>query len=186
MFISVRYFLREVAQNDKSNYESNIKSYELRCDAGRYVKEILNSAELDLQKINDSTILKESRNIRDFGDIGEVVIPRVDYFGVLLGVEVVEPLTSSVTLRYFTPEQYITYLERLSATSTITTDIISVKLSALVRADRPLTGETGASNFIIFGEPKTLSTDTSKAFIRRVYESNIMLRNSRAIKESSI
>lgn len=181
-----RYYLREVAQNDKSNYESNIKSYELRCDAGRYVKEILNSAELDLQKINDSTILKESRNIRDFGDVGEVVIPRVDYFGVLLGVEVVEPLTSSVTLRYFTPEQYISYLKGLATDSTITTDIISVKLSALVRADRPLTGETGASNFIIFGEPKTLSADTSKAFIRRVYESNIMLRNSRAIKESSI
>lgn len=181
-----RYYLREVAQNDKSNYESNIKSYELRCDAGRYVKEILNSAELDLQKINDSTILKESRNIRDFGDVGEVVIPRVDYFGVLLGVEVVEPLTSSVTLRYFTPEQYMSYLKGLATDSTITTDIISVKLSVLVRADRPLTGETGASNFIIFGEPKTLSTDTSKAFIRRVYESNIMLRNSRAIKESSI
>ena len=184
-----RYYLREVAQNDKSNYESNIKSYELRCDAGRYVKEILNSAELDLQKINDSTILKESRNIRDFGDIGEVVIPRVDYFGVLLGVEVVEvvePLTSSVTLRYFTPEQYMSYLKGLATDSTITTDIISVKLSALVRADRPLTGETGASRFIIFGEPKTLSADTSKAFIRRVYESNIMLRNSRAIKESSI
>ena len=181
-----RYYLREVAQNDKSNYESNIKSYELRCDAGRYVKEILNSAELDLQKINDSTILKESRNIRDFGDVGEVVIPRVDYFGVLLGVEVVEPLTSSVTLRYFTPEQYMSYLKGLATDSTITTDIISVKLSVLVRADRPLTGETGASNFIIFGEPKTLSTYTSKAFIRRVYESNIMLRNSRAIKESSI
>lgn len=181
-----RYYLREVAQNDKSNYESNIKSYELRCDAGRYVKEILNSTELDLQKINDSTILKESRNIRDFGDVGEVVIPRVDYFGVLLGVEVIEPLTSSVTLRYFTPEQYISYLKGLATDSTITTDIISVKLSALVRADRPLTGETGASNFIIFGEPKTLSEDTSKAFIRRVYESNIMLRNSRAIKESSI
>lgn len=181
-----RYFLREVAQNDKSNYESNIKSYELRCDAGRYVKEILNSAELTLQKINDSTILKESRNIRDFGDVGEVIIPRVDYFGVLLGVEVVDTLTSSVTLRYFTPEQYMSYLKGLATDSTITTDIISVKLSALVRADRPLTGETGASNFIIFGEPKALSTDTSKAFIRRVYESNIMLRNSRAIKESSI
>ena len=181
-----RYFLREVAQNDKSNYESNIKSYELRCDAGRYVKEILNPAELTLQKINDSTILKESRNIRDFGDVGEVVIPRVDYFGVLLGVEVVEPLTSSVTLRYFTPEQYMSYLKGLATDSTITTDIISIKLSALVRADRPLTGETGASKFIIFGEPKALSTDTSKAFIRRVYESNIMLRNSRAIKESSI
>jgi len=181
-----RYFLRAVAQNDKSNYESNIKSYELRCDAGRYVKEILNSTELDLQKINDSTILKESRNIRDFGDVGEVVIPRVDYFGVLLGVEVVEPLTSSMTLRYFTPEQYMSYLKGLATDSTITTDIISVKLSVLVRADRPLTGETGASNFIIFGEPKTLSADTSKAFIRRVYESNIMLRNSRAIKESSI
>ncbi len=181
-----RYYLREVAQNNKSNYESNIKSYELRCDAGRYVKEILNSTELDLQKINDSTILKESRNIRDFGDVGEVVIPRVDYFGVLLGVEVIEPLTSSVTLRYFTPEQYMSYLKGLATDSSITTDIISVKLSALVRADRPLTGETGASNFIIFGEPKTLSADTSKAFIRRVYESNIMLRNSRAIKESSI
>ena len=91
-----------------------------------------------------------------------------------------------MTLRYFTPEQYTSYLKGLATDSTITTDIISIKLSALVRADRPLTGETGASEFIIFGEPKALSTDTSKAFIRRVYESNIMLRNSRAIKESSI
>merc|ERR1712194_373044 len=87
-----RYFLSEVAQNNKSNYESNIKSYELRCDAGRYVKEDLTVAELDAQKIKDedSTILVAARNIRDFGDIGEVVIPRADYFGISLGVEVVE------------------------------------------------------------------------------------------------
>lgn len=192
-----RYFLNEVTQSNKSNYESNIKSYELRCDAGRYIKEDLSTAELAAQEISgkDSTKLVATRNIRDFGDAGEVVIPRVDYFGVLLGVEVVatSPTNTSVSLRYFTPEQYMSFLktvqqaESSASTSTITTtDIISVKLSALVRADRPLTGETGASNFIIFGEPKTLSTDTSKAFIRRVYESNIMLRNSRAIKESSI
>ncbi|WP_169392312.1 MULTISPECIES: PilW family protein [Psychrobacter] len=183
-----RYFLKEVLQNNKFDYESSIKSYELRCDAGRYIKEELSDNELELQKINDSdsTILKASRNIRDFGDVGEVIIPRVDYFGVLLGIEVVDPSTPSVTLRYFTPEQYLNYLKDLPAASTITTDIISVKLSALVRAERPLTGETGASNFIIFGEQQALSTDTSKAFIRKVYESNIMLRNSRAIKESSL
>lgn len=181
-----RYFLSEVLQNNKFDYESNIKSYELRCDAGRYIKESLNANELELQNISDSAILKASRNIKDFGDAGAVIIPRVDYFGVLLGVEVIEPSIPSVTLRYFTPEQYISFLKGLSADSTITTDIISVKLSALVRADRPLTGETGASNFIIFGEQKALSTDTSKAFIRRVYESNIMLRNSRAIRESSL
>jgi type IV pilus assembly protein PilW len=190
-----RYFLREVQQNAKSNYESNIKSYELRCDAGRYVKESLNAAELAAQQINDSTILQASRNIRDFGDAGAVVIPRVDYFGVLLGVEI-EEVTSkeaSVTLRYFTPEQYMEFLKVIeasesvpSSTTSTTTDIISVKLSALVRADRPLTGESGASNFEIFGEQKSLSSSTSNAFIRRVYESNIMLRNSRAIKESSI
>lgn len=192
-----RYFLSEVAQSNKSNYESNIKSYELRCDAGRYVKEDLTSDELTAQKIagEDSTILAATRNIRDFGDAGAVVIPRVDYFGVLLGVEVVEstsPSDATVTLRYFTPEQYMSFLktveqaESAGGTSTTTTDIISVKLSVLVRADRPITGEGGASNFIVFGEEKKLSSDTSSAFIRRVYESNIMLRNSRAIKESSI
>ena len=182
-----RYYLREVAQNDKSNYESNIKSYELRCDAGRYVKENLTADELVAQKINDSTILKDSRNIRDFGNASEVVIPRVDYFGVLLGVEVIDPLTSKVTLRYFTSEEYMSFLKDLETkASTITTDIISVKLSALVRAERPLTGEAGASKFEIFGDEKALSSDTSNAFIRKVYESNIMLRNSRAIKESSI
>lgn len=73
-----------------------------------------------------------------------------------------------------------------SASTTTTTDVISVKLSVLVRADRPLTGEAGATKFIVFGEEEELSSDTSSAFIRRVYESNIMLRNSRAIKESSI
>lgn len=192
-----RYFLSEVIQSKKSNYESNIKSYELRCDAGRYVKEDLNADELTAQKINgkDSTILAAARNIRDFGGAGEVVIPRVDYFGVLLGVEVTETDDSSntsVALRYFTPEQYMNFLKAIetaesSASTTITTtDVISVKLSVLVRADRPLTGETGASDFIIFGEKRGLSSDTSSAFIRKVYESNIMLRNSRAIKESSI
>lgn len=73
-----------------------------------------------------------------------------------------------------------------SSTTSTTTDIISVKFSVLVRADRPLTGETGASSFEVFGESRSLSSDTSNAFIRRVYESNIMLRNARAIKESSI
>lgn len=193
-----RYFLSEVAQNNKANYESNIKSYELRCDAGRYVKEDLTVAELDAQKIKDedSTILVAARNIRDFGDIGEVVIPRADYFGISLGVEVVEstsPSNVSVSLRYFTPEEYMSFLKTVeqaessgSASTTTTTDVISVKLSVLVRADRPLTGEDGATKFIIFGEEEELSSDTSSAFIRRVYESNIMLRNSRAIKESSI
>ena len=192
-----RYFLSEVAQSNKSNYESNIKSYELRCDAGRYVKEDLTSDELVAQEIGDedSTILAAARNIRDFGDAGTVVIPRVDYFGVLLGVEVVESTSSSdvtVTLRYFTPEQYMSFLktveqaESAGSASTTTTDIISVKLSVLVRADRPITGEGGALDFIIFGEKRGLSSNTSNAFIRRVYESNITLRNSRAIKESSI
>ncbi|WP_201607009.1 PilW family protein [Psychrobacter immobilis] len=192
-----RYFLNEVTQSNKSNYESNIKSYELRCDAGRYIKEDLSTAELAAQEISgkDSTKLVATRNIRDFGDAGEVVIPRVDYFGVLLGVEVVatSPTNTSVSLRYFTPEQYMSFLKTVqqaessgSASTTTTTDVISVKLSVLVRADRPLTGEAGATKFIVFGEEEELSSDTSSAFIRRVYESNIMLRNSRAIKESSI
>jgi len=191
-----RYFLSEVAQGNKSNYETNVKSYELRCDAGRYVKEDLNTDELTAQKINgkDSTILAAARNIRDFGDAGEVVIPRVDYFGLRLGVEVIkyDGTNTSTTLRYFTPEQYMNFLKAVetaesSASTTITTtDIVSVKLSVLARADRPLTGENGPSNFIIFGEQKALSSNTSSAFIRKVYESNIMLRNSRAIKESSI
>lgn len=191
-----RYFLLEVAQNAKSSYESDIKSYELRCDAGRYVKENLNAAELTAQKISNSTELKASRDIRDFGDAGTMIIPRVDYFGVLLGVEITKvtvPSTTSVTLRYFTPEVYIDYLKTVEVAeavatnkTTTTTDIISVKLSALVRADRPLSGETGANSFEIFGESKSLSSNTSNAFIRKVYESNIMLRNARAIKENSI
>ena len=192
-----RYFLSEVTQSNKANYESNVKSYELRCDAGRYIKEDLNTAELAAQEISgkDSTKLVATRNIRDFGDAGEVIIPRADYLGVLLGVEVVATSSSStsVTLRYFTPQQYMSFLKTIeqaessASTSTITTtDIISAKLSVLVRAERPLTGEDGTSSFIVFGEKRDLSSDTSSAFIRRVYESNIMLRNSRAVKESSI
>ena len=193
-----RYFLKKVAKDDKFDYESNITSYELRCDAGRYVKEDLNATELTAQAITDqkTTILKAARNIRDFGDAGEIMIPRVDYFGVLLGVAVVEIKGSSdpiETLRYFTPEQYIEFLDKTekkesspSSTTVTTTNIVSVKLSVLVRAERPLTGESGTSNFIVFGKSETLSSDTSSAFVRKVYESNIMLRNSRDIKESAI
>lgn len=188
-----RYFLKAVAQNQKSNYESNVTSYELRCDAGRYVKEDLSDTELVAQGITDSSILKAARNIRDFGDAGEVIIPRVDYFGVLLGVEIREVIvatnSSSVTLKYFTPEEYIRFLKTIeineakpSSTTVTQTNVISIKLSTLVRADRPLTAENGASNFIIFGEKRALSTNTSNAFIRKIYESNIMLRNSRTTK----
>lgn len=189
-----RYFLKAVASGDKASYESNIDSYELRCDAGRYVKEDFNAAELELQAVagKDSTILKANRNIRDFGDAGEVVIPRVDYFGVLLGVEI-NQLTKAtgaevITLRYFTPESYITFLketamaEATATSATVTsTNILAIKTSILVRATKPLVGTAGSDSYEIFGTEQTLSSDTSNAFIRRVYESNVMLRNSRAV-----
>lgn len=189
-----RYFLKAVASGDKASYESNIDSYELRCDAGRYVKEDFNAAELELQAVagKDSTILKANRNIRDFGDAGEVVIPRVDYFGVLLGVEI-NQLTKAtgaevITLRYFTPESYIAFLketamaEATATSATVTsTNILAIKTSILVRATKPLVGTAGSDSYEIFGTEQTLSSDTSNAFIRRVYESNVMLRNSRAV-----
>lgn len=189
-----RYFLRKVTIANKADYESNIDSYELRCDAGRYVKEDLNDDELAAQAVSgeDSTILKATKNIRDFGDIGVVIVPRVDYFGVLLGAEITKRTKANgaeeITLRYFTPENYMKYLKDTkttesgsTATTETETDILSIKVAALVRATKPLVGEVGPKAFTIFGSQYELLSAPNEAFIRRVYDSNIMLRNSRAI-----
>lgn len=193
-----RYFLSKVAAANKADYETDVDSYELRCDAGRYVKEDLNDDELAAQAISgeDSTILKAAKNIRDLGDVGVAIVPRVDYFGTLLGTEITTRVKAtgveSITLRYFTPEAYIAYLKATevaeasaSATTETETDILAVKVTALVRAPKPLVGEAGPTAFTIFGSNYELSANTNKGFIRRVYDSNIMLRNARAISVGS-
>lgn len=188
-----RYFLSKVADADKADYETDVVSYELRCDAGRYVKEDLSATELAAQATagQASTILKAARNIRDLGDLGVVMVPRVDYFGTLLGTEITTKVKATgvetVTLRYFTPEAYMAYLKATevaessgSATTETETDILAVKVSALVRAPKPLVGEAGPTTFTIFGTGYALSPNTNKGFVRRVYDANIMLRNARA------
>ncbi|PWB14627.1 pilus assembly protein PilW [Acinetobacter sp. AM] len=111
--------------------------------------------------------------INGFGDAGEIIIPRVDHFTVQLGVR-----NGSGSLAYYTINQYRTLATTERAASRIPPRIIAVKLGVLVRSmDNTNNAAIDLTKQIpILNQNVTLNNTTTK-FARRVYTTNITLRN---------
>lgn len=151
-----RYFVRKATGGADTDLA-------LACAAGR-VKE-------------DGTVTKAFNS--DTG--GEVIIPAVDQFKVLLG-----------TLKDVSQLSYLpasTYLE-LTDKPAITT----VKLGLIVRSDTPLIEDPESSlpaadkgKFTILGTEQKLKADSvSKVRYRRSYESTIVLRSARVMSVTGL
>lgn len=110
-------------------------------------------------------------NTPSFGDAGVVFIDNVEQFKVLLGVQTKD----GNNLGYISPKAY---LELASSKPLYQAPIVAVKLGYLVRSNNVISEDT-QSNYSIFGENNTVN-DTSN-FLRRNYESTIMLRNARVV-----
>lgn len=102
-----------------------------------------------------------------FSGNGEVIVPAIDQFKVLLGTQIeINQLT------YLTPSTYL----KLTDKPPITT----IKLGAIVRSTTPLITNTDQGSFTVLGSAQNLKADTtSRRFYRRSYESTILLRNAR-------
>ena len=139
-----RYFVRLATGADAS---ATTKDLVLACAAGRVA--------------DDGTVTTA------FIGNGEVIVPAIDQFQILLGVQ-----TDVTQSTYLSPTTYLALTDK--------PPITTVKFGAIVRSTTPLITSTDNDSFQIFGIDQTLKTDTTRTkYYRRSYESTVLLRNAR-------
>lgn len=155
-----RYFVKD-----------NNGTLELRCDAGLYVSNHI--IEDSGQGTANATILTGASNRHNIhnlnanDDDGALIASGIDDFQVRFGI------TSGANhsgIRYVTPTEY----QALPAD----TAIITVQLGLLTKGSVPSSDAPESPTYTILGNDVSMKSDQGQ-FIRRVYETNIMLRNSR-------
>lgn len=141
-----RYFVR---LDTSATAKTGVQDLVLACDAGR---------------VTDAGVLS------NFGDKGEVMIPAVDQFKVLLGA------TDGDKLTYLPAKLYVN--EDLTEKPAITT----IKLGVVIRSNTPLLSSEDNEEFTLLDEDHTLKEDDArKKYYRRAYESTVLLRNARVM-----
>ena len=150
--VITRYFLTE--DNIKTNKDR--KNLNLNCDAGRIA--------------SDGALTK-------FMDAGETVIKNIDQFNIRLGVKssVVNGGVASYEYTDMTVEDYMN----------MTTEkpyITNIKVAILTRSNSN-SSDDSASKYRIFGTEQELKEQTNAPkYLRRVYETNTLLRNARIVE----
>lgn len=131
------------------------KNLNLNCDAGR---------------IKDKTAVS-------FTDKGQTIIENIDQFNIRLGVQ--QPVVKDNKLEYQYADMTLKdYMELKGSKPAITN--IRIALLARSTANSP---EASAESFNIFGSNQTLKTQKdAPKYLRRVYETNILLRNARIMR----
>ncbi|WP_216936061.1 PilW family protein [Acinetobacter sp. BY484] len=146
-----RYFLRE--DTNKDSKEPNT-ALALACDAGWYSE--------------SGTPLPDK--IESFGNNGEVIMKRVDYFHVMLGIQ------NGERLRYISINDYM-------ALSAPRPRILSVQLGALVRSVQGVGNEPMIKDdqeFQVLDKKVTVKvpTNTTSKYVRQVVSQTVALRNT--------
>lgn len=149
--------------------KNNNGTLELRCDAGLYVSNHI--IQDDGQgTANAPTILTGANNrynIHNLGDDGALIASGIDDFQVRFGIA---SGANHSGIRYVTPTEY----QALSSD----TAIITVQLGLLTKGSVPSSDALEPQVYTILGNDVNMKSGQGQ-FIRRVYETNIMLRNSR-------
>lgn len=162
-----RYFVREVHSSTNTRKELG-----LACDAGVYMPKVIEGKNLNVTLTNAVTSGNEvaENTLQRFGDDGAVIMNRVDQFQVLLGVR--DALSN---IQYMTIKEY--------KAATVKPNIVSIRLGVLARSSSALAAADAEVNqFNILGTYQTLLADTaSPKYLRKVYESNVLLRNARGL-----
>lgn len=161
-----RYFLRRETQ--KANHDNKVVSLGLACVASG-------------QATSRTTVNAQPKSLSDFGTslTGEVVIPNVDYFGILLGAR------TGASYRYYTIDEYnkATKDAREATPAQEIPSIEMIKLAVLIRSqDEVKTAPITLTNYEILGRNISLNTPEAKnktnKFVRNVYVTTIALRNA--------
>lgn len=152
-----RYFVKD-----------NSGTLELRCDAGLYVSNHI--IQDNGQGTANAIILtgaNNRHNIHNLNDDGALIASGIDDFQVRFGIA---SGANHSGIRYVTPTEY----QALSSD----TAIITVQLGLLTKGSVPSSDAPESPTYTILGNNVNMKSGQGQ-FIRRVYETNIMLRNSR-------
>ncbi|KQW90462.1 pilus assembly protein PilW [Acinetobacter sp. Root1280] len=148
-----RYFLRADANAGSS--EPN-KPLALACDSGHYSADITNNP----------------KSITGFGSAGQIVMKRVDYFRVLLGVQD-DALNRR---RYYSINDY------MNLTSANKPRIVSLQLGMLIRSTQSVGAEATIKNdqqFTVLDKTITVKVPTQNTkYVRQVVSQTVALRNA--------
>ena len=132
------------------------KNLNLRCDAGR---------------------ITSDGKLEKFMDSGETIIENIDQFNIRLGVQSL--LDKSDPSNYQYADMTVAEYMALSGEKPAITNI-RIAILARSTANSP---EASADKFMIFGEEQSLKDQNdAPKYLRRVYESNILLRNARIMR----
>ena len=139
-----RYFVRLATGTTAS---AGVQNLALACAAGR---------------------VSENGTVIDaFSGNGEVIVPAVDQFKVLLGSQI-----GINQLAYLAPSTYLKLTDKPSITT--------IKIGTIIRSTTPLISSTDQESFTVLGTSQNLKADTARRkFYRRSYESTVLLRNAR-------
>lgn len=161
VYIIQRYYVRT----------SNTGSLGLYCDAGRYAWGELETAWANSEK-DEAGTQKHVVNISSL-DAGQLVIPRVDHFRVLLGVAEGQ-YNESNKFRYISFEDY----EKLPQDNLPT--IRSVKLALVIRSQDPISKSSNklTDTFDILDKTQQTLIGGQDHYMRQVLTQTIALRNA--------
>jgi|26BtaG_2_1085354.scaffolds.fasta_scaffold00258_7 type IV pilus assembly protein PilW len=129
----------------------------LACDSGTY--ELAGD-------VSPSQVAKDSYVLTGMGTKSTVLVNRVDYFKIKLGIQAKDGLI------YLTPAEYMTLKD---SAYKYKAPIVAVQIGVLTRGTDPISGEA-QTDFNVLGTDVEM-VDTNKKYVRRVYESTIRLRN---------
>uniref|UniRef100_UPI001919944F PilW family protein n=1 Tax=Psychrobacter frigidicola TaxID=45611 RepID=UPI001919944F len=147
--VITRYFIKE--SSVKTGKNKARKNLNLNCDAGRIT--------------SDDTL-------EDFMDSGATIIENIDQFNIRLGVQQTDDTSGISTYADMTVNGYM----KLTGTKP---NITNIRIAILARstANSP---DASPNEFDMFGTEQELKEqDDAPKYLRRVYESNILLRNAR-------
>jgi type IV pilus assembly protein PilW len=155
-FIVQRYFLRA---------DGDAKNLALVCDAGRY-KTMVSTANLP-------------SSVTGLGTNGQIIMRRVDYFHVLLGVK----QNNSDHFRYMTINEYIGSDNKLGVDGEPRQRIMSVQLGVLARGyDKVAESDPVGNKFNVLGK-EVIVNDSNENYIREVVSQTVALRNGYGLME---
>ncbi len=154
--VIMRYFVVE----DSTKTGTARKNLNLNCDAGR------------VQKNGDDY------QIVDFGGErkGETIIQNIDQFNIRLGIQ--RSVTTNGNLSYEYADMKVD--DYMSLTNKPYVTNVKIAIIAKSTANSP---EDSAKDFTIFGETQKLKEQmNAPKYLRRVYETNVLLRNARIVR----
>lgn len=155
-----RYFIR-------GDSKAGARDYALACDAN---------------DPTESGADPQPAIVTGLGDAGEIIIPRVDHFHILLGTRL-----ANGQLAYYTVNQYRTAAANARAgnpsaippvAGVAPPRILSIKIAILVRSpDTTNSGLINASKSYSLLDQTVTPLDTTTKFTRHVYSTTVALRN---------